>query len=104
MSKAEKVIKLRSNGKPLKPLGSQYLVDNMLQAWVRSIEYDFSTHSGKVFLEDDGCADMSGCIKMFQAIDDAVCCVQTTNDEGLDTRYEYQHGSDEWIAISPALG
>nr|WP_157808485.1 hypothetical protein [Brucella intermedia] len=75
-----------------------YYHDGM-QCYVNCIHYDFHTKTGTVFMEEDACTDMSGCIAFFERIDPYVMTVRTLAGEEEDTIYQRCPG--HWSAFTP---
>lgn len=67
-----------------------------VQCDVRRLVYDFELLVGALYLPRGDCTDMSGCIRMFEAIDSRVCQIQTYSGEARDTIYDRTSG--EWRA------
>ena len=62
--------------------------DDRFQCRVRRLEYDFTTRTGLLVMNDHDCTDMSGCIKVFEGIDPEVKIIRTTQASGRrDTIY-----------------
>ncbi len=59
---------------------------------VRKLTYDFEERVGHLFLEDGNCTDMSGCIKLFRAIDPEVVGILTFAGGRKDTGYFLANG------------
>jgi len=80
-----------------------YVYDRGLMCEVGTLEYDFSTGIGVLFLEPGSCTDMSGCIRRFEAIDPKVRAILTLKKGNRhlvrDTCY-IRDGAD-WVAIAP---
>ena len=76
--------------------------DARLVCFPQSLKYDFDTRTGQLFLHNGGCCDMTGCIKIFKAIDPQVSAITTYSDGKEDTSYRkdgsmwksYEPGSD----------
>ena len=43
--------------------------NDLLKCSVNSISYNFVTRVGHLYMADDNCCDMAGCIKLFTSID-----------------------------------
>jgi len=67
-----------------------------VQCFVKTLNYDFKTRVGQLFLEDRSCTDMSGCIGLFKKIDPDVRAIQTIAGKRRDTYYAIIDG--EWQA------
>ncbi|QKC99198.1 hypothetical protein EB231_35010 [Mesorhizobium sp. NZP2298] len=67
-----------------------------MQCYVRSVAYDFYTGVGTVFMEEDSCTDMSGCIDVFERMDSKVRRIETYAGARQDTTYIKVNC--EWIA------
>ena len=58
------------------------------QCFVQRLEYDFTTRTGLLVMNEHDCADMSGCIKVFEGIDPEVKLIRTIEASGCrDTIY-----------------
>lgn len=74
--------------------------DDGFQCFVRGLSYHFSDKHGTVYMDEDGCVDMTGCIATFLLIDPEVKFISTINetDDGVywkDTSYR-RNPSGEW--------
>jgi hypothetical protein len=69
-----------------------------VQCFVRDLGYDFRTKVGVLYLEDGGCTDMSGCIRLFKKIDPDVQTILTIAGRRRDTAY--LRDDDHWRAVS----
>ncbi|WP_247997509.1 hypothetical protein [Brucella tritici] len=72
-----------------------------MQCYVNSIHYDFHTKTGTVFMAEDSCTDMSGCIAFFERIDPQALLVRTLAGEEDDT--VYRRGPRRWSAFAPGV-
>ena len=43
--------------------------NDLLKCSVNSISYNFVTRVGHLYMADDNCCDMAGCIKLFTSVD-----------------------------------
>jgi hypothetical protein len=78
------------------------VVSDQLQCAVHAVTYDFVGRFGSVIMGDGSCTDMTGCIRMFEAIDPKVERINTGYTNGQpDTRYEKSDG--QWKAIRSGL-
>lgn len=68
-----------------------------LQCSIVRLEYDFASHTARLFLPDMNCTDMSGAIAFCQQIDEAVQLIETFEDGRLDIRYQLRGG--KWRAL-----
>jgi hypothetical protein len=76
------------------------IYDDRFQCCVQRLEYDFTTRTGLLVMNDDECTDMSGCIKVFEGIDPQVKPIRTIEACGRrDTIYRKL--SDGWEAFDP---
>ena len=41
------------------------------------VEYDFELRQGRLFMAEDNCCDMTGCIKFFERMDQGVLAIYT---------------------------
>lgn len=73
--------------------------DPRLCCGVLRLTYDFATKRGDIYFPTMHCCDMSGCIKLFQAIDEAVASIQTWSGKERDTAYKCDANSGEWSAL-----
>lgn len=72
--------------------------DETLQCYAKSLEYDFEKKVGIVWLGENSCTDMTGCIGLFHLIDDNVNTIYTMAGPRRDT--VYVRGADgEWSAL-----
>ena len=67
-----------------------------VQCFVQKLTYDFKEKVGQLMMEDGSCTDMSGCIKLFKAIDPGVVGILTIAGGRRDTGYVLING--EWQA------
>jgi hypothetical protein len=67
-----------------------------LETEVDSLEYNFNTGVGRLYMPHRCCTDMDGCIRLFTAIDPNVKIIRTLSGLEWDTVYE-RHG-DSWKA------
>ena len=70
-----------------------------LVCWPERLEYDFKTHTGKLYLSAGGCCDMNGCISTFQVIDLEVGRIDTYSGDELDIIYMKRRTG--WEACDP---
>ena len=80
-----------------------------LQAVPVSLSYDFLEHTGKLQLSPGQCADMSGCLALFTAIDPFVTSIvvldaDKTAHARVGTLYQRDSDGHEWRAYRPFLG
>lgn len=68
-----------------------------LQCYVSSITYDFARRVGTVWMGENSCTDMAGCIREFERIDADVQRIVTVAGVRLDT--SYQKVKDGWTAV-----
>lgn len=66
---------------------------------VESLTYDYNARRGTVHFAPVNVCDMSGCVRLFTAIDENAEDIQTFSGGERDTRYVKQRG--EWTAIDP---
>lgn len=59
---------------------------------VQKLDYDFWKHRGVLWMAAWNCTDMSGCIRLFRAIDPEVEFITTMAGEEKDTCYESDPG------------
>jgi hypothetical protein len=69
----------------------------MLGTTVTEIEYNFCSHSGRVYMERDCCVDMTDCVNYFQRIDPDVAAIRTFAGVKEDTSYR-RHPDGKWEA------
>lgn len=70
------------------------------QCYVVALRYDFVERRGRLIMGDDSCTDMSGAIRMFEAIDPGVQSIATFAGATPDTSYVRVNG--KWEALLPA--
>jgi hypothetical protein len=70
-----------------------------IQCEPRQLVYDFEERVGTLKLAPGHCTDMSGCIKLFKAIDPDVLSICTTSDNRKDTVYA-RDAAGEWRAFN----
>jgi hypothetical protein len=73
------------------------------QCYVERLEYDFEHRAGKLFMGENSCTDMSGCIRLFSRIDPMVELIETfasPSHPRRDTAYRRRNG--KWQAGLPA--
>lgn len=58
-----------------------------LMCEVKSLEYDFKSRTGILYMPPVNCCDMGGCIKLFEAIDPKVSTIRTIAGDRQDTIY-----------------
>lgn len=66
---------------------TKFVFRDDVQCHVQKLTYDFKEKVGHLFLEDGDCTSMSGCIKLFQAIDPRVVGILTIAGGRQDTGY-----------------
>ena len=71
---------------------------NDLYCFVRRVEYDFELRTGTLYMGDNSCTDMAGCIKLFKAIDPSVQLILTFAGMKPDTAY-HRIGKGDWDAV-----
>lgn len=59
-----------------------------LKCHVISLEYDFKVRTGRLYMPTVNCCDMSGCLKIFEAINPWINCIDTYADGKIDVRYK----------------
>jgi len=76
-----------------------------LSCTVELLSYNFDDENGMglLFMAPLNCCDMSGCIKLFSAIDPNVRRILTYAGGVPDTEY-LKDGSGEWVAIDHRPG
>ena len=70
-----------------------------LQCWVLGLTYDFASRTGRLNMEEGACCDMTGCIRLFEAIDPRVLVVQTFSGEKQDTEFRHSKTGIAWWAV-----
>ena len=76
--------------------------DPRLACGVLRLSYDFETRAGEIYFPQAHCCDMSGCIKLFAAIDPEAVSIQTFSGDRPDTSYHRDSGgSSDWSAFLP---
>ena len=73
--------------------------DERLICFVDSLSYDFNSHTGKLYVANGGCCDMTGCIKLFKAIDPQVTTILPYSG-GKEDVY-YKKVDTKWKSYSP---
>jgi hypothetical protein len=73
--------------------------DERLQCHVVSLAYDFSSHTGRLYLVAQGCCDRDGCLELFQAIDPEVRAIQTYSGDQPDMAFRKM--GTEWMSVWP---
>jgi hypothetical protein len=63
-----------------------------LMCGVLSLSYDFAGHEGIITFPRGDCCDMSGCIRLFEAIDPGVVAIDTFSGDEPDTAYRKRNG------------
>src|SRR5215831_11102346 len=72
-------------------------IRGLLGTSVKSLDYSYTTHSGRLYMPAGCCCDMAGCIKLFSRIDPDVAFIQTFSGSEEDTAYaRLPHG--QWQA------
>ena len=72
-----------------------------VQCYVEKLEYDFVRRTGKLFMGENSCTDMGGCIRLFKQIDQDVRLIETIRSGPQpDTTYRLVAG--KWQAYLPA--
>ena len=73
---------------------------------VLRLSYDYNTKEGVLFIAEDGCTDMSGCIAVFSVLDPAVTLITTSSESGDWTVYrrsgDFWQVTDSSGAVGPA--
>jgi len=67
-----------------------------LQCEVDRLEYDFVKCTGRLYMADGDCCDMSACVQLFMAIDRHVKRIETFSGDEPDTMYG--RPVDAWIS------
>ena len=78
----------------------QNTISTELMAHVRRIEYDCNTATGRVFMADGCCVDMTSTILLFQRIARDVCVIETFAGDRRDASY-HRASPEHWRAVSP---
>jgi hypothetical protein len=77
------------------------IYDDRFKCCVQRLEYDFTSRTGLLVMNEHDCTDMSGCIKVFEGIDPEVKLIRTIEASGRpDTTYRKL--ADGWKAFVPA--
>jgi len=74
----------------------EFKLHRQMKCHVTSLQYDFAARTGTV--NAIGPTDMSGAIRIFEAIDPGVVEIKTYLDGRPDVLY--WHGHDDWHAVS----
>ncbi len=70
---------------------------NDLGCEVSNLEYDFDTKKGKLTMESGQCCDLSGCISIFEKIDQNVEIIETFSGDKSDTIFKRVNG--DWQSV-----
>ena len=70
-----------------------------LETAVDGLEYNFNTRTGRLYMPRGCCTDMTGCIRLFTAIEPNVQVIRTLSGLSWDTSYHRR--GDEWHARLP---
>lgn len=65
------------------------------------LTYDFDLETGWLFMPEDCCTDMAGCIALFKAIDPKVWRIITYAGTNRDTVYRLT--KDQWAVEPPSF-
>ena len=68
-----------------------------LQCYVRAVRYDPARRLGSLYMDEDSCCDMDGCIAVFEEIDPEVEVIVTWAAAARDTVYR-RCGGGRWAA------
>ena len=71
--------------------------DERLVCEVLSLRHDFRRHAGQLFLPEGNGCDMTGCVRMFEAIDPQVSLIDVHVGEAPDTTYRREGAA--WKAL-----
>lgn len=77
--------------------------DNRTMCEILSLDYDFETHSGNLYMGPSSATDMGGCIEIFTGIDPKVQEIKTwrtMNTEKVKDTFYVKKNSD-WHAVLP---
>ena len=74
--------------------------DERLQCFAEVLDYDFKTRTGILYIGSHGCCDMTGCVKLFKAVDPRAETINTFSSESPDTIYKKQGAG--WQAFDPS--
>ena len=74
------------------------IVHTEMQCSVLSMAYNFTTRTGKLFMVEGDCCDMSACIEFFMRIDPLVLQIRTFSGGKKDTAYKRREDRD-WRAF-----
>jgi hypothetical protein len=72
------------------------------QCFAQRLEYDFTTRTGLLVMNEHDCADMSGCIKVFEGIDPEVKIIRTTQASFRASRHHLPKGRERLGVTDPA--
>lgn len=73
-----------------------------LQCYVISIDYDFASKTGSVFMPPNNCTDMGGAVRLFTRIDADVRRIETWNGRAKDMAYYREGGkwhTEDWCNV-----
>lgn len=74
--------------------------DERLMCGVKALSYDFATRTGAIAFPPYHCCDMTGCTRLFEAIDPGVIAIDTYSGDRPDTVYRKRRGT--WEAMRRA--
>jgi hypothetical protein len=73
-----------------------------VQCYVEKLEYDFQRRAGKLFMGENSCTDMDGCIRLFKRIDPDVELIETIASPSSPRRdTTYRRVAGKWKAYLP---
>ncbi|CAN7202586.1 hypothetical protein LJR030_000524 [Rhizobium sp. LjRoot30] len=76
--------------------------DERTQCYLHRVHYDFDEQRGILIMGRSSCTDMSGAIRLFEAIDPGVRLIETFAENVPDTIYrKHTERFGGWRAYSP---
>jgi hypothetical protein len=75
-------------------------INTKLQCEIVGLQYDFKAKTGLLYMGENSCCDMGGCLDLFKAIDKGVRIILTYSGSAQDTSY-YKLNDKEWSAYLP---
>jgi hypothetical protein len=57
------------------------------QCHLTGLSYDFAQHVGLLLMAEGECCDMTGCVRLFEAIDPNCARIETVSGKEIDTAY-----------------
>ena len=73
----------------------------MLGTYVTGMEYNFQSHTARLYLDKGCCCDIEDCVDFFQRIDPDVQIIRTFTLLQEDTCYRRDARGQTWGALKP---